>query len=125
MELRNGTTYQRRKRHLRQSQRSPPSSWQPSQLTREDSYDGYDVPSTFVNSDVDEEVIMVLKGDLAEMMIQVAPDVYRKYVAMDKKGTKVLYVKLQKALYGLMRTSLLFYRKSRRELEAWGFTINP
>lgn len=56
-----------------------------------------------MNTDVDEEVIMVLKGDLAEMMIQVAPEVYRKYVAVDKKGTKILYVKLQKALYGLMR----------------------
>ena len=85
----------------------------------------YDVPSAFVNTDVDEEVIMVLKGDLAEMMIQVAPEVYRKYVAVDKKGTKILYVKLQKALYGLMRASLLFYRKLRKEFEAWGFTINP
>ncbi len=46
-------------------------------------------------------------------------------MAVDKKGTKILYVKLQKALYGLMRASLLFYRKLRKELEAWGFTINP
>ncbi len=38
----------------------------------------YNVPSAFVNTDVDKEVIMVLKGDLAEMMIQVAPEVYRK-----------------------------------------------
>jgi len=75
----------------------------------------YDVPSAFVNTDVDKEVIMVLKGDLAEMMIQVAPEVYRKCVAVDKKGTKILYVKLQKALYGLMRASLLFYRKLRKE----------
>ncbi len=37
----------------------------------------YDVPSAFVNTDVDEEVSMVLKGDLAEMIIQVAPEVYR------------------------------------------------
>ena len=28
----------------------------------------YDVPSAFVNTNVDEEVIMVLKGDLTEMM---------------------------------------------------------
>ena len=75
----------------------------------------YDVPSAFVNTDVDKEVIMVLKGDLAEMMIQVAPEVYQKYVAIDKKGKKILYVKLQKALYGLMRASLLFYRKLRKE----------
>jgi hypothetical protein len=31
-------------------------------------------------------------------------------VTVDKKGTLILYVKLQKALYGLMRASLLFYR---------------
>ena len=36
----------------------------------------YDNPSAFVNTDVDEDVVMVLKGDLAEMMMQVAPEVY-------------------------------------------------
>ncbi len=36
------------------------------------------------------------------MMIQIALQVYRKYVTVDKKGTKILYVKLQKALYGLI-----------------------
>jgi hypothetical protein len=85
----------------------------------------YDIPSAFVNTNVDKDVIMVLKGELAEMMIQIAPKVYRKYVAMDKKGTKILYMKLQKALYGLMRASLLFYRKLRKELKAYGFEINP
>jgi hypothetical protein len=43
----------------------------------------YDVPSAFVNTDVDEDVIMVLKGELADMMIQIAPKVYRKYVTVD------------------------------------------
>ena len=42
-----------------------------------------------------------------------------------KKGTPVLYVKLQKALYGLMRASLLFYQKLQKELEAYGFVVNP
>ena len=36
----------------------------------------------------------------------------------------MLYVKLQKALYGLMQ-SLLFYRKLRKEFDAYGFEINP
>jgi len=62
----------------------------------------YDVPSAFVNTDVDEDVIMVLQGDLADMMVQIAPETYRKYITTDKKGTRILYVKLQKALYGLM-----------------------
>ena len=58
-------------------------------------------------------------------MVQIAPQVYRKYVTVNKKGTPILYVKLQKALYGLMRASLLFYRKLRKELEDNGFEVNP
>ena len=37
----------------------------------------YDVPSAFVNTDVDKDVIMVLKGELADLMTQIAPEVYR------------------------------------------------
>ena len=85
----------------------------------------YNVPSAFVNTEVDKDVIMVLKGDLADMMVQIAPETYRKYITPDRKGTRILYVKLQKALYGLMQASLLFYRKLRKELEVYGFVVNP
>ena len=44
---------------------------------------------------------------------------------MDKKGTPILYVRLKKALYGLLRSSLLFYRKLRGQLEEYGFAVNP
>ena len=47
----------------------------------------YDVPSTFVNTDVDENVLMALKGELAEMMVHIAPQIYRKHITVDKKGT--------------------------------------
>jgi hypothetical protein len=50
----------------------------------------YDIPSMFVNTDVDEDVLMVLKGELAKMMVQIAPQVYRKYVPVDRKGMKIL-----------------------------------
>ena len=36
-----------------------------------------------------------------------------------------LYVQLYKSLYGLLRSALLFYRKLRKELEDFGFVINP
>ncbi len=85
----------------------------------------YSVPSAFVKTDVDKDVLMVLKGELAEMMVQIAPQIYQKYITMDKKGTKILYVKLQKALYGLMRACLLFYRKLRKELKDYGLVVNP
>jgi hypothetical protein len=36
----------------------------------------YDIPSAFVNTDVDEDVLMLLKGGHAKMMIQIAPQTY-------------------------------------------------
>jgi hypothetical protein len=33
----------------------------------------YNMPSTFVNTEVDEDVLMVLKGELVNMMEQIAP----------------------------------------------------
>ena len=83
------------------------------------------MPSAFVNTDVNEDVLMVLKGELAEMMVLIAPQIYRKHITIDGKGSPALYVKLQKALYGLMRASLLFYQKLRKELEKYGFVVNP
>ena len=68
---------------------------------------------------------MVLRVELAEMMVHIAPQIYRPYVKVDKKGTPILYVRLNKALYGLLRSILLFYRKLRGGLEAYGFKINP
>jgi hypothetical protein len=44
---------------------------------------------------------------------------------VDRKETPILYAKLQKALYGLMRVSLLLYRKLQKEMEQYVFVINP
>ena len=58
-------------------------------------------------------------------MVHIVLQIYRPYVKMDKKVTPILYVMLKKALYGPLRSILLFYRKLRGELEAYGFKINP
>ena len=59
------------------------------------------------------------------MLVKVALDIYRNYFTRDQKGQAILYVRLQKVLYGLTRAALLFYRKLRKELEEYGFVINP
>jgi hypothetical protein len=51
----------------------------------------YNVPSAFINAYIKEDMLMVLKGELADMMVQIAPQVYRKYITMDKKGARTLY----------------------------------
>ena len=37
----------------------------------------------------------------------------------------MLYVRLSKALYGMLRASLLFYKRLRSDLENMGFKVNP
>jgi len=37
----------------------------------------------------------------------------------------MLYVQIEKALYGMLRAALLFYRKLRADLEDMGFEVNP
>ncbi len=44
---------------------------------------------------------------------------------MLEKGKTVLYLQLQMALYGMMKSALLFYRNLVLELQEMGFGINP
>ena len=62
----------------------------------------YDLPGEFLHTECDENVLMLLRGELAEMMVHIEPQIYQPYVKMDKKGTHILYVRLKKALYGLL-----------------------
>ena len=68
---------------------------------------------------------MFLEGALAELMVKVAPKIYQKYFIVISKGKPLLYVQIQKALYVLLCSALLFYRKLVKYIEAYGFQINP
>ena len=62
---------------------------------------------------------------LAEMMVRIDPSLYRKYSTYSVKGIPMLYVRLNKALYGMLQAALLFYKRLRRWLEDAGFEVNP
>ncbi len=85
----------------------------------------FDIPGAFVTTKTDEYVIMTLRGHLCEIMTRIDPKLYQKYITKDKKENSVLYVQLYKSLYGLLRSALLFYKKFRKELEDYGFVMNP
>ena len=68
---------------------------------------------------------MSLDGQLAELMVLVEPKLYRKHVRYLAKGEAVLYVRITKALYGMLCSALLFYFELVKDLEAYGFKINP
>ncbi len=84
----------------------------------------FDIPGAFLHADLDEDITMILKGRLAKLMVKVAPNLYRKYISVDVKGSAIRYVKMQKAIYGLLRSALLFY-KIMSDLESTGFKLNP
>jgi hypothetical protein len=68
---------------------------------------------------------MRLDGILAELMVKIAPHMYQKFVTTNTKGKLVLYVQHEKAVYGMMKSALLFYCKLVANLTSVGFSINP
>ncbi len=44
----------------------------------------FDIPGAFLHADVKEDITMVLKGRLAELMVQIGPNLYRKYITLNR-----------------------------------------
>ena len=82
-----------------------------------------DVVGAYLLADMDEFVLIKLTGDAVDIMCK-ANAKYRPFVAMES-GKKVLYLQLLKALYGCVRSALLWYDLFVSTLKEQGFTLNP
>ena len=58
-------------------------------------------------------------------MVMVEPKLYHKFVTYDRKGVAILYVKMNKTLYVLLKSDLLFYKYLVEDIGAYGFKIKP
>ena len=58
---------------------------------------------------------MQLRGKMVDLLVALDPSLYRKHVTIGEKGKPILYVKFFEALYGLLKSALLFYQKLRRD----------
>ena len=67
---------------------------------------------------------MKIRGALVDMLVQIAPEIYKDFVSYER-GQKILYVQVLKAIYGMLQSALLFYKKIRNDLIEYGFEINP
>ena len=88
-----------------------------------------DVPNAFIQTEIpesgnDERIIMKITGVLVNMLVELDPEVYGKHVVFENKR-KVLYVVVLRAIYGMLESALLFYKKFRKDLETIGFIFNP
>jgi hypothetical protein len=89
-----------------------------------------DIPNAFVQTDIpynenDEKIVMKMRGPLVDMLVDLDLDTYKDYVVYEgHKNNKVLYLQVNKAIYGMLQSSLLFYKKFKKDLESIGFKIN-
>ncbi len=87
-----------------------------------------DIPNAFVQTIVEDEkdkALICICGPLVDSLVSIAPNVYRPYVTIGKKGKKQLLLQCLIALYGTLAALLLYYKKFVKNLKSKGFKLNP
>lgn len=69
----------------------------------------FDVPGAFLQAEIPprEQILLKIKGRFVDLMCSVNPE-YTKDVHVEK-GTKVLYFRVIRAIYGCISSALLWY----------------
>ena len=88
-----------------------------------------DVPNAFIQTHMPlpkdgERVIMKVRGRLVDWLVELDPTSYASKVVLEGKS-RVLYLEVLRAIYGMLVASLLWYRKIKSDLESEGFVFNP
>ena len=82
-----------------------------------------DVPGAYLQADMEDYVILKMTGRSVDALCATG-DYYVDFVTMEK-GRKVVYLRLKKALYGCIKSAMLWYNLFTENLEEMGFKINP
>jgi hypothetical protein len=82
-----------------------------------------DVAGAYLKADMPDFVVMKFTGKTVDILCEMNPD-YLKFVAIEN-GKKVVYVRLIKALYGCVKSALLWYELFTGTLKGMGFKLNP
>ena len=87
------------------------------------------IPNAFIqalilqNKQRKECIIMKITEVLVDLLVEMAPKVYRPYMVKKNKA-KTLHVEVMKALYGMLKATLLWYKKFKSNLENIIFKFN-
>jgi Reverse transcriptase (RNA-dependent DNA polymerase). len=84
-----------------------------------------DVVGAYLHALMDDFVAMKIVGREAELMCELYPEwkPHLRYCGKNKRA--ILYVRLKKALYGCVKSALLWYELYSSTLQDMGFEINP
>ena len=83
-----------------------------------------DISGVFLQAYMDEFVAVIFENEMVDLMIETEPK-YEKYVHINSKGKKVLYMQLRKAMYGCMKAAKLWCQEfSNYITKEMGFKLN-
>ena len=82
-----------------------------------------DIAGAYLKALMPDFVLMKLEGPVVDVFCKMNED-YKQYVTFEN-GKKVIYVRLNKALYGCVRSALLWYEMLLGALKEMGFEVNP
>ena len=88
----------------------------------------WDIPNAFIQTAVEEldddgdRIIMKIRGAMVDMLLELDPT-YEEYVVYEN-GQKILYVHILRAIYGMLMSGLLFYKKFKKAIEGQGYVVN-
>ncbi len=82
-----------------------------------------DIQGAYLNARMKDEVIMKITGSEVDIFCEMDPSL-KRFVTKER-NKDVLYVQLDKALYGCVQSALLWYELFSSTLENIGFVLNP
>ena len=66
---------------------------------------------------------MKIRGAMVDMLLEI-DEAYQQFVVMEN-GQRTLYVHILQAIYGMLMSGLLFYKKFRTSIKKIGYKVNP
>ena len=82
-----------------------------------------DIKGAYLHAEMDDYVLVKLDGEVVDVFCELNPR-YKDFVVMEG-NKKVLYMRLIKALYGCVKSALLWYELYTDTLKDMGFELNP
>ena len=82
-----------------------------------------DIAGAYLKAKMDDFVLMKYTGQSVDILCRMNPR-YKEFVVIEN-GVKTLYVKIVMAIYGCVKSALLWYKLFSSALVEMGFALNP
>ena len=81
-----------------------------------------DIAGAYLKADMDDFVVIKFTGQSVRILYEMNPE-HKKFIVIEN-GSETLYGRLDKALYGCVKSALLWYKLFTENLRGMGFVLN-